>query len=139
MTVHFISLDGPRARSPTVITEFPVILTRTSHGGGDPAAEVVSPLHCEIDQQNGLLVVRDLNSRHGTFVNGVRVQKAYLWPGDKLTVGLGSFTVWYEQPDAVSWKTTGEPSAAAPSPRTDTSPGFVTEVPPSASPCEPSR
>jgi pSer/pThr/pTyr-binding forkhead associated (FHA) protein len=98
MRVMFIPLDLPRATTPTVITKFPVILTRSSRGSELPAASVVSPLHCEIDQQNGVLVVRDLNSRHGTFVNGVRVQRAYLWPGDKLTVGLASFAVRYRQP-----------------------------------------
>jgi pSer/pThr/pTyr-binding forkhead associated (FHA) protein len=97
MKVRFIPLDGPGTRGPAVITRFPVILTRSSRNG-PPAADVVSPLHCEIDCRNGLLVVRNLNSRHGTFVNEVRVQRSYLFPGDKLTVGLASFEVRYNQP-----------------------------------------
>ena len=101
MRVKFIPLDCPRARGPTVITRFPVILTRSSRRDVPPAARVVSRFHCEIDQRNGLLVVRNLNSRHGTFVNEVRVQRAYLWPGDKLTIGLASFVVRYKRPSII--------------------------------------
>jgi len=98
MRVEFVPLDSPKARSPTVITRFPVILTRSSRRDVPAAACAVSRFHCEIDQRNGLLVVRNLNSRHGTFVNEARVQRAYLWPGDKLTIGLASFVVRYKRP-----------------------------------------
>jgi pSer/pThr/pTyr-binding forkhead associated (FHA) protein len=47
----------------------------------------VSRLHCEIHQINGRLVVLDLESRHGTFVNGYRVPFAHLMPGDILRLG----------------------------------------------------
>ena len=38
-------------------------------------------------------MVRDLNSKHGTFVNGVRVKEAPLMSGDRLTVGRSRFIV----------------------------------------------
>jgi predicted component of type VI protein secretion system len=48
----------------------------------------VSRRHCELHQDMGKLIVRDLGSSNGTFVNGKRVlgQQA-LKPGDVLTVG----------------------------------------------------
>jgi pSer/pThr/pTyr-binding forkhead associated (FHA) protein len=48
----------------------------------------VSRRHCELHLDNGKLLVRDLGSSNGTFVNGKRVlgQQA-LKPGDVLTVG----------------------------------------------------
>jgi pSer/pThr/pTyr-binding forkhead associated (FHA) protein len=48
----------------------------------------VSRRHCELHQDMGNLIVRDLGSSNGTFVNGKRVlgQQA-LKPGDVLTVG----------------------------------------------------
>jgi pSer/pThr/pTyr-binding forkhead associated (FHA) protein len=110
--VKFIPLDRPRTRSPTVIADLPVILTRASRRGLSPAAHVVSPCHCQIENEDGLLVVRDFNSRHGTFVNECRVTRAYLWPGDKLTVGLTSYLVEYER-SRVFWGRDGELSLLA--------------------------
>jgi pSer/pThr/pTyr-binding forkhead associated (FHA) protein len=135
MRVKFIPLDCPRARSPTVITRLPVILTRSYRSGGPPAAAAVSPLHCQIDHRRGLLVVEDLNSRHGTFVNGVRIRRAYLWPGDKLTVGLASFAVRYKWPKMVPWRDAGLLGPAQPSPDTDVPSVVIAEFSQRASTC----
>lgn len=47
----------------------------------------ISRLHCEFSEINGQLVVLDLDSKHGIFVNGHRVRFAHLSPGDNLLVG----------------------------------------------------
>ncbi len=48
----------------------------------------VSRRHCELFEKKGLLLVRDLKSSNGTFVNGQRVQdQRVLEPGDELTIG----------------------------------------------------
>jgi pSer/pThr/pTyr-binding forkhead associated (FHA) protein len=71
--------------------------------GRSPDADIhladcwASRRHCQIDQINGTLVVRDIGSRHGTFVNGERVSQAHLLPGARLTVGLSSFEVQYQR------------------------------------------
>jgi pSer/pThr/pTyr-binding forkhead associated (FHA) protein len=57
----------------------------------------VSRVHCEVSDLNGTLVVRDLGSKHGTYVNGQKVTQAPLLPGDRLTVGVSSFEVQYER------------------------------------------
>jgi predicted component of type VI protein secretion system len=59
--------------------------------------ESVSLFHCQIDQINGTLWVRDLGSRDGIFVNGFNVPQSHLMPGDRLTVGTISFRVQYER------------------------------------------
>jgi pSer/pThr/pTyr-binding forkhead associated (FHA) protein len=70
--------------------------------GRGPTARVCSPdpeisrRHCEIYPLNGRLVVRDLRSTNGTFVNGVRVAEALLLPGDRLTLGATRLRVRYE-------------------------------------------
>jgi len=56
----------------------------------------VSRRHCRIDQVDAAVVVRDLGSTHGTFVNGCQVVEAVLEPGDKLSVGMSSFVVHYD-------------------------------------------
>src|SRR4051812_11337004 len=48
----------------------------------------VSRKHCEIFEKKGLLMVKDLGSSNGTFVNGKRIQEQrVLEPGDELTIG----------------------------------------------------
>jgi pSer/pThr/pTyr-binding forkhead associated (FHA) protein len=69
--------------------------------GRDAAAEVrledswVGHYQCIIDEEEGRLRVLDLGSRNGTFVNGVRIRRTELRPGDTLTVGRTDFVVQY--------------------------------------------
>src|SRR5438874_13785594 len=54
----------------------------------------VSRRHCEFLEIGGKLVVRDLGSSNGTFVNGKRViGQQPLKPGDELTVGAVTLRV----------------------------------------------
>src|SRR5258706_3806110 len=49
---------------------------------------LVSRVHCRlIATPGGGLEVRDLDSTNGTFVNGKRIQKARLEPGDRIQIG----------------------------------------------------
>lgn len=79
-----------------VLTEFPL------HLGRGPEADVqvedrwVSREHCEINCVDDVLLVRDLGSKHGTFVNGRSVLEAELRPGDLLNIGITRFLVEYE-------------------------------------------
>ena len=48
----------------------------------------VSRRHCELFEKKGILLVKDLGSSNGTFVNGKKVQdQRVLEPGDELTIG----------------------------------------------------
>jgi predicted component of type VI protein secretion system len=48
----------------------------------------VSRQHCHLFEKKGLLLVKDLGSANGTFVNGKRVkEQQVLEPGDELTIG----------------------------------------------------
>ena len=54
----------------------------------------VSRRHCELFEREGKLVVRDLGSSNGTFVNGGRVHdQQVVKPGDVLTIGGVSLKV----------------------------------------------
>jgi pSer/pThr/pTyr-binding forkhead associated (FHA) protein len=48
---------------------------------------LVSRLHCQLTAGDEHLVVEDLSSTNGTFVNGKRVQRAQIASGDRLRVG----------------------------------------------------
>jgi len=63
---------------------------------------LVSRNHCELFETDGRLMVRDLGSLNGTYVNNERVTEAPLDPGDSLTVGTVTFRAEYDalrQPD----------------------------------------
>ena len=47
----------------------------------------VSKRHAVVGRVRGQIVVKDLGSRNGTFVNGERVEKSILLSGDRLKVG----------------------------------------------------
>jgi pSer/pThr/pTyr-binding forkhead associated (FHA) protein len=55
----------------------------------------VSRQHCELERLEDTVVVRDMDSANGTYVNGLKVSEAILKPGDKLTVAVISFIVDY--------------------------------------------
>jgi len=64
-----------------------------------PKSESVSRKHCILVIRDGRLLIQDLSSRNGTFVNGEQlpVDKAkVLKPGDKLRVGKLEFEVLIE-------------------------------------------
>jgi pSer/pThr/pTyr-binding forkhead associated (FHA) protein len=51
-------------------------------------AALVSRVHCQLlALGDGALEVRDLESTNGTYVNGARIDRVRLSPGDKVQVG----------------------------------------------------
>ncbi|MCA8996047.1 MAG: FHA domain-containing protein [Planctomycetaceae bacterium] len=53
----------------------------------------VSKLHCAIAKTDGLLFIRDLGSTNGTKVNGQRVTRGALLPGDELAFAGARYRV----------------------------------------------
>jgi predicted component of type VI protein secretion system len=54
----------------------------------------VSRKHCQLFEKNGMLLVKDLGSANGTFVNGKKVDtQRVMEPGDELTIGSIVFRV----------------------------------------------
>lgn len=59
-----------------------------------PKSDVISRRHCAILVEHGNVIVRDLQSRNGTFVDGERIEDdRVLKPGDKLQIGPLVFEV----------------------------------------------
>src|SRR3954469_9863692 len=70
----------------------------------------VSRRHCELFEKKGLLLVKDLGSSNGTYVNGKKVDgQLVLEPGDELTVGPVCLRV--EKIGAPAVATTADPTA----------------------------
>ncbi len=93
MTVKLISLDFQAPACETTIRRLSSII---GHG---PDADVriehcsIGRQHCRIDYVDGELVVEDLDSVHGTFLDGTRIRRAVLRPGCELAIGLLTFLV----------------------------------------------
>jgi len=109
MKAKLISRDRLFPKSTIIVDQLPVMVGRSTDAGIRLSDCWASRRHCEIDQINGTLVVRDLGSKHGTFVNGEKVDQALLFPGDELMVGLCSFEVQYKR----KAKSSVEPQHAA--------------------------
>jgi hypothetical protein len=78
-----------------------VLIGRSPQAEIHPLDEGISDLHCEIEEVDGRLMVRDLGSESGTFVNGVRIEMSPLLPGDTLRVSQSNFRVDYELPPGI--------------------------------------
>ena len=55
----------------------------------------VSSRHCELELVNGYWYVRDMGSRNGIKVNGVRCDSHWLMPGDVISVSKHRYEVSY--------------------------------------------
>jgi len=95
MKVKLISLDASEARRKIVTSKLPIMIGRGDETDVQLTDRWASRQHCRIEAIDGTLVVRDLSSRHGTFINGHPVIEGHLMPGDKLTVGMSSFIAQY--------------------------------------------
>ena len=74
---------------------------------------VVSRRHCEINQDQGRLKIRDLGSRNGTFVNGLLTKNSNLNPGDTIGIGPLSFSVQIDGVPALQDDSVTQPSEDA--------------------------
>src|ERR1700683_4310381 len=55
----------------------------------------VSSLHCALSFRDGYWEVRDLNSTNGVKVNGNRIQRSILKPGDELSIAKRRYVIEY--------------------------------------------
>src|SRR3989442_14712458 len=83
----------------------------------------VSSHHCELTLRGNDLLVKDLGSTNGTFINGEKIEEAVLKPGQTLRVGMiemrleiGDAAPAAAQPPAPAQATAAAPPAP-PSPR----------------------
>ena len=77
---------------PSDATSVPLLRVCESMGRSDSCSvrltdSQVSFRHAEITQQRGSLIIRDLGSTNGTFVDGHRVENAKLVPGSIVRIG----------------------------------------------------
>jgi predicted component of type VI protein secretion system len=80
----------------------PVTVGRAQTAGVYLDDKTLSREHTQFYLDHGRLCVRDLDSKNGTYVNGVLLkQPASLKPGDRVKIGVAMFTVVHEAGDAL--------------------------------------
>ena len=79
----------------------------------------VSSHHIKIARQGKVFLLRELESKNGTFVNGERLRERVLRPGDEITIGNTTITFQDEAPAA--------PPPPAPAPRPAERPSAAVE------------
>jgi pSer/pThr/pTyr-binding forkhead associated (FHA) protein len=88
--------------------DLPTIIGRSRSTDVMLVHPLVSRQHCEVFEANGMLMVRDLGSRNGTFVGDTRIagEAMPVKPGDLLTVGGVTFKAVYlagDEPRQADW------------------------------------
>lgn len=62
----------------------------------------VSSRHCELEWTDGCWVLRDLSSRNGTAVNGIRYDETRLMPNDVVSFARQRYSILYTRPKSSS-------------------------------------
>lgn len=78
--------DGQAGRSCELTAE-KVTIGRVEDNSFQIAEASVSSHHCEVVLRGAEVVIKDLNSTNGTFINGDKISEAVLKPGQTLRLG----------------------------------------------------
>lgn len=102
-------LAGPSVPPITITTDRPFRLGRHSTCDASLPDQTVSRAHCLIEFRAGSWLVSDLESRHGTYLNGSRLNAAEPTPireGDLLRLGPWTFRVATKESTGGKFQTT---------------------------------
>lgn len=93
-TARLLVRDGDQSRTVTV-DQSPFTIGRHSSRNLCLQNLQVSREHAAIHLDENGYLIRDLGSRHGTFLNGVRIEVAHLTPGDRIQLGTSSVVLQF--------------------------------------------
>lgn len=80
-------IEGPDAGRSFLLRPGKQILGRQPACDFILTDEQVSRRHCQLEESHDRVMVTDLGSRNGTIVNGKKVERTFLNPGDRMQVG----------------------------------------------------
>src|SRR5262249_10060133 len=93
MTVKLVHSGAVRYTEDIVVDRFPFLLGRHPDCDHQVYHPLVSRRHCQLSQAGGTLVLRDLHSKNGTYVNGNRVHETHLREGDEINLACFPYRV----------------------------------------------
>ena len=103
MPVTFNVKTGDSKRFSLETRQLPAVIGRRDSAAVQLVDPWVSREHCELNVEDGNLVIRDLGSTYGTFVNRKPVTEAVLKPGDDVQIGISLFRVRYRPTEIKSY------------------------------------
>jgi len=104
--------QGMTGRAHELTVERPTTVGRVEDNLFQIADPSVSSHHCEILLQGADVLIKDLNSTNGSFINGARITESVLKPGQ--TLRLGQVELKLETADWSAAAATPPPTAGAP-------------------------
>ncbi len=93
MNLHLSSVFGSPIDVELSAHDLPAVVGRGDEADIYVTDRWVSRMHCVLDVCEDGLIIRDLESRHGTFVNGEKVSIHKLRCGDQIDIGLTTL-IW---------------------------------------------
>jgi pSer/pThr/pTyr-binding forkhead associated (FHA) protein len=93
MHVRLQIVGGPDDGHAVEVDRWPLAIGRSPSAGLTIADRWASRLHCELRLDNGVVTLCDLDSRHGTLLNGQPVRQSKLQAGDRVSIGLTTLLV----------------------------------------------
>lgn len=90
MILRYLRHDGTQMEFE--LGERPITLGRSPDADIVILDEKASRLHCGIRLWDGDFYIKDLKSKNGTYVNGVRIEMTKLNPGDQIRIGSSLIT-----------------------------------------------
>jgi hypothetical protein len=82
-----VVIDGPDAGRSFLLGPGKRVLGRQPACDFLLTDDQVSRQHCQVEETHDRVMLTDLGSRNGTIVNGNRVERTFLHPGDRMQVG----------------------------------------------------
>ena len=95
MYATLVVVDG-KADRRRLNVKLPAVLGRSSQADLTIAHLLISREHCELRENNGVVVLTDLGSLNGTFCRDHRIQRVPLLPNDRFSVGPLTFEIHYD-------------------------------------------
>jgi pSer/pThr/pTyr-binding forkhead associated (FHA) protein len=81
-------VHGPEGGIPVALPMRRIVIGRSAVGNDIVITHPsIAKRHCEFDLEDGELIVRDLGSPQGTWINGHRIHAARVYDGDHLRIG----------------------------------------------------
>ncbi|MFP6674559.1 MAG: FHA domain-containing protein [Pirellulaceae bacterium] len=106
-------LNGKSAGREVNVPETGMLIGRSEECHLRPKSDAVSRCHCEISVGDDRLVIRDLGSKNGTYVNGSRIESdTKISSGDQLLIGKLELEVIIKVAEPQPERTQDEPGSA---------------------------
>ena len=94
-----------RMQTNTIVSEIPlevgkqITIGRSSICNHKVPDELMSSTHCRIHLQSQKLEITDLESKNGTYLNGLRIEKSEIFLGDEIKIGSTKITIVSDKMD----------------------------------------